>query len=872
MSPNPDVDARNAPKRPSFVLDWLYRAVFSKVAVDPVWVSDVRAASERGTVVYVMRSRSYLDFFALHYFLQRFGLPAIAFVMHLGLWLLEPVLRGAFWRRLFGKREPEPESLVRAVREGDSALLFLRAPLPVVSSGRRGENVSMDHVRWLVEEQRRSARPILLVPQVIVWGRSPDSLGQGVVDQLFGPREYPGRLRVLAQFLWYFRRAILRAAEPLDLRALLEDNPELDDEALVNRIHWTLVARLDRERRVILGPRFKSADRILDEVLRHPTVRASLEDASRRESKPLEVVTRGARKELVRLAARPAPWLLPWAEVVMDRVFNRLYDGIEVDEEGLRRVREAVRSGPIVLLPSHKSHLDYLLLTYVFWRAGMTIPLIAAGDNLAFWPAGPVLRRFGAFFIRRSFGGARLYTTLVDTYLRKVLAQGAPIEFFLEGGRSRTGKLLPPKIGLLTMVAEAAQAAGTDVAYVPISIGYERIVEQRSYEREITGGEKRREDAGQLVESLPRVFASRYGMAHIQVGEIQRFSKPIKAEPAVKSDAAPERTERAEKRAMLERAGARRAEVQSLADRVMIEINRVTPVTPAALVAAALLARRRGGTPRAELLERIDVLVDDLRSAGARFASALAVAYEGGARPYRVDAIDEVIALFAQDRSLTVHGPAHDAIYEVPDERRIALDYYKNNLLHFFVSRALLASALLATRRATEGAERSDVRARYDALRALLEREFRFDTDADREFDGALARMVQRRDVALEGELIRVLADGRAVERVRFYAGLLRNFVESAWLAARALTMLDKGSVPAKELVKRTLALGQRWLLTGELTRREAVTQPLIEGAFARLRDAGVLVGGDSGPQRRTEAFRERAAVDALVEGVARFL
>jgi glycerol-3-phosphate O-acyltransferase len=891
----PAMSSALATRPTSFLLAWFYGAVFSKVAVDPEWVRELRALSDRGSVVYVLRSRSYLDFFALSYFVDRFALPTIAFVMHLGLWLLEPFLRGTFWSGLFGKRPPERATLEQAVRDGRSALLFLRAPAAVGLAGRtrRGEAVSLDHVRWLVEEQRKSERPILLVPQVIVWGRSPDQVETGVFDQLFGRSDYPGRFRVFAQFFWYLRRAILRAGEPLDLARILADNDalgaqKLDEEALVNRIHWTLATRLDRERRVILGPRARSPERTIEEVLRHPHVRSAIDDAAQREKKPVDEVTAVARRDMVRLAARPAPWLFPWAERVMDAVFNRIYDGIEVDEEGLKRIREAARTGPVVLLPSHKSHLDYLLMSYVCWRAGMAIPLIAAGDNLAFWPAGPMLRRFGAFFIRRSFGGARLYTTLVDTYLRKLLSQWTTIEFFIEGGRSRTGKLLSPKLGLLTMITEAAESTATDVAYVPISIGYERVVEERSFVHELSGGEKKAEDAGQLASSLPRVLASRYGRAYIQVGEIQRFrsSKAPAIEPSSDEPRDNPRPESVRppsaKRALIDRANARRAEAQVLADRVMREINRATPVTPAALVATALLSCRRGGMPREELLEHIDALVSDLRAAGARFASALAVGYEGGRRPYRVDAIDQVIALFVDGKSLEVHGPAHDAIYHVPEARRIALDYYKNNLLHFFVPRSIVATAALAaTSRdasaATTAHERSAtvraVREEYDALCAMFAKEFAFDSDREREFSSALAGATSRGDLVLDGARERVtIADRAAIERLRFDAGMLRNFVEAWWLTARAAELLDKGSIPAKELVNKALSLGQRWLLTGELTRREAVTRPLVERAFAQWREAGVLVGGDSGPQRRTERFSERSALDALVREVGRYL
>jgi glycerol-3-phosphate O-acyltransferase len=698
-----------------------------------------------------------------------------------------------------------------------------------------------------------------------------------VFDQLFGKRDTPGVLRVLGQFFWSLQRAILRAAEPLDLKSLLDANARsdtpLDDDALVHRVHWTLATRLDRERRVILGPRFKSPDRTLEEVLRHPYVRAAIEETAKREHKSVEEVTRVARKELVRLGARPTPWLFPWAEKILDAVFNRIYDGIEVDEDGLQRIRDAARSGPVVLLPSHKSHLDYLLMSYVCWRAGMAIPLIAAGDNLAFWPLGPVLRRFGAFFIRRSFGGARLYTTLVDTYLRKLLSQWTTIEFFIEGGRSRTGKLLAPKLGLLTMVTEAAQAAGANVAYVPISIGYERIVEERSFEYELSGGQKRAENASQLVESLPRVLSSRYGRAYIQVGEIQRFEPRRSDGDRWQSASAP--SSGASRRARLEQSHARRAEVALLADRVMREINRVTPVTPVALVATALLSRQRGGMPRDELLARIDHLVFDLRTLGARFASVLAVGYERAARPYRVEAIDQVIALLVESNSIEVHGPAHDAIYRVPDRRRIALDYYKNNLLHFFVPRALLAAAILAVRKESEASKRTQVRAvreAFDALRAMFSREFSFDADREREFVLALQSAIDRGDVVCDGETLAV-ADARALERLHFNAGMLRNFIEAWWLSVRAIALyLDGGSMPAKDLVARTIALGQRWLLTGELSRPEAVTRPLIEHSFAHWRAIGVLVGGESGPQRRTERFATREAMESLIAEIARYL
>src|SRR6187399_874703 len=161
-------------------------------------------------------------------------------------------------------------------------------------------------------------------------------------------------------------------------------------------------------------------------------------------------------------------------EVLFDWAFHRIYRGIEYDPEDIARLRSASREGTLVLLPSHKSHIDYLILSYIFNEQNLPLPLIAAGENLNFFPMGGVFRRGGAFFIRRSFRGDRLYAAVVDAYIRRLIRDGYPIELFLEGGRSRTGKLLPPKFGLLNMVVDGAVALPQHPCYfVPVSIGYE---------------------------------------------------------------------------------------------------------------------------------------------------------------------------------------------------------------------------------------------------------------------------------------------------------------------------------------------------------------------------------------------------------------
>src|SRR5690606_35574081 len=274
---------------------------------------------------------------------------------------------------------------------------------------------------------------------------------------------------------------------------------------------------------------------------------------------------------LQKLQATPDMATVRAMEAALDRMFNRIYAGIEYDKQDIQRLREACRNGTLVLLPSHKSHVDYLVLSYIFNQENLPLPFIAAGDNLDFFPMGGVFRRAGAFFIRRSFKGDRLYSAVVDAYIRRLMRDGHTLELFLEGGRSRTGKLLAPKFGLLSMVVDAALAVPQQTtSFAPVSIGYERVIEAASYERELTGQDKQKEDAAGLLKStgLPR---HRYVRRTIQGGNVASLAD-LRRELGVPVSGALAPAKR-------------RALVNRLDKRMMDEINRVTPVTPGALTA-----------------------------------------------------------------------------------------------------------------------------------------------------------------------------------------------------------------------------------------------------------------------------------------------
>jgi glycerol-3-phosphate O-acyltransferase len=825
---------------PNPFLAWLYKRFFESIEVDDTWARAVREADARGTVVYVLRNLSFVDFFALDYLTKRYNLPKIQFAHDLGLWLLEPMGRG--WLNALRPRTPagDASDLGRAVASGASAALFLKRPPNLLEGRARGRIEGDRLIRSLFDLQRdlqrTSTRRILLVPQVFVWSRSPGTLGGGVGDVLFGPSEWPGNVRSIAQFLANWRHATLRAGAPVDLAEFLEkEGHGTDDDVLVRRLTYTLLRRLERERRAIVGPAKKPADRLREEVIRSPKLQKVIAEMAGEGAAERAIIATRAVAMLREMEAALDMNEIAALDRLVAQAASRMFSAVEVDEVGLERLREHAKEGTLILLPSHKSHMDYIVLAWILYRHKMPLPSVAAGDNLNFFPVGPIFRRAGAFFIRRRFSGDRLYSAVVDAYVRRLIRDGSPLEFFLEGGRSRTGKLLPPKLGLLSIVVDAALGVPTRTTwFCPVSIGYERFVEEKAFVRELSGGEKSKENVRGLVQSMD-VMVGRYGRLSVQ------FGRPLSlADALLDVDAASKPDDLA--RMSPPR---RRAVISRLAYRVMNEINAVTAVTPGSLVAATLLSHDKRGLQHSELVATCELLASMLRRFGARFSPSLADEREpGGIRPA---ALADAIEMFSRAGHVEVRRVGDEVIYVVPAEARLSLDLAKNVIIHFFASRALIATALLAQPGAPLAY--ATVRERVQALSRLFKFELTFRADApfDRIFEQEVAAMEADGEIARvelkpgEGAVGLVPTSDRGREQVELYGRLLVNVLEGYRVAARGLNALLRGALPPKDLASKAITTGEKMFLAGEITRREAVSRPLLENAYASFVDQGYL-------------------------------
>jgi glycerol-3-phosphate O-acyltransferase len=429
------------------------------------------------------------------------------------------------------------------------------------------------------------------------------------------------------------------------------------------------------------------------------------------------------------------------------------------------------------------------------------------------------------------------------------LREGFNIEFFIEGGRSRTGKLLAPKMGLLGMVVEAALdddgAHARQAQIVPISIGYEKVIEEKSYAKELAGGEKKKEDVKGLL-GATRVLGTQYGRLNIQ------FDDPLPLGQTLREYGAMAAWDEGENIVVPAEEPQWKAATTRLAHRIVYGINRVTAVTPTALTACALLATGKRGIVRKNLLLQAQFLMDRARVVGGRLTGAV-VNVQGG---LDTEALDRALDLLARDGDLDVRagggsgafsaemGRPLDEIYTVPEERRPRLAYYRNNAIHLFVADGLIALGLAGA--AKHGlVDLEDLRARTLKLSRLLKLEFSYRVGEPFEaiFDQTLAGLKTAGLVAEDGEGVHAIAGQQ--QRLTLLAGQVWDFVESYLIAARGLELLATGPMIEKDFIRRVHDLGEKMFFTGEVSRREACVRANYANAVAYFKDRGILVERD---------------------------
>lgn len=805
--------------------------MLSRLRIDDASVERVRRSAEQGPIVYVLLRTSTLDHLALNAALVRRRLPLSVYADGAASFPWQPVYDA--WRdvarrvRLWfsGGRMPNPVAsgwLAATVAAGAPVVVHADVePLP--EPGR-------DPFEALLLAQARVERPISLLPVVVVWDRAPEQRGSPLRTFIEGSHEAPSWWRRLRSAL--FDRGFVQVGEPVRLPELIgRVEPDLRARAL-----RLLVRRyLHRESRVIRGPRLLTPRVMRRVVLDDPPMRRLAHDEAIASGRQVDAVRADMERHLDHMSARLQWWTIRALDVVLRPLWTKVFRGVDVREQDLERIRTALRGGAAILVPSHKSHFDYLLLSWVLYDHRLTVPHVVAGENLALPVVSFFLRRAGAIFIQRRFGGDRLFPAVFARYLRELVHQGYPIEFFIEGGRTRTGKLLPPKLGVLSMVFDAAatRRTGQEVTLLPMSIAYERVAEQGSYARELAGTPKEPESLGQVVQATG-LLRRRFGRAVLRVGA------PIALGPVVDAPRWSDRPERA-----------RRAVVAEVGERVVAEIGRTVVVLPPSVVALALLSSPTRGVRHDDLVARVERFRGLLADAGAEESATFG-------RTSRV--LSLTLDRFVAERLVAALTDASGGrVWSIDPERRISLDFYKNQVLHFLAPAGLATLAIRATPEPTFDAD--TLRGRFVQLLFLLRREFVFDPQksASTLLDEGLASLVRFGALAADGRRHRV-DDVRHIAEVY---GLFRPFAEALLLVARRAGALALGR-DAGQLAAALLAERDRAIADGDVTRPEALSLAILENTVRSFVDDRTLTAD---PRGRLTADTGR--LDALAADLA---
>lgn len=510
---------------------------------------------------------------------------------------------------------------------------------------------------------------VQLVPVSIVVGRAPDK-ENSVLKVIFSEGwSVEGRLRRLLNTFINGRDTCVYYGTPTSLRELVD---EKNDAAIaVRKICRVMRTQLRRSRETAIGPDLSHSRTIIKQIIDSDRVRAALKEKSLTTGKSVKKLQREAGVAVRDISANYSYTAIRLSDVLLTWFWNRIFHGVELNH--FQNFEHNALGKEIIYVPCHRSHIDYMLLSYLLYTNGHVPPHIAAGSNLNLPFLGKFLRRCGAFFIRRSFRDDPVYAAVFDEYLSTILAQGVSVEYFIEGGRSRTGRLLPPKGGMLQMTVRAYLGAPKrPIIFQPVYIGYEQLVEGSSYISELSGKEKKSESLSDLF-SVFGILRRNYGKVHVSFGE------PIYLD-ALLEHAAPNwrNQELEEKPAWLP------SVVDTLASSIMTNINGAADVNPVNLLAICLLATTKHALPRQDLEFQIALCLNILKSSPP---GGMVTITELNACEI-VDYGEKLGVIETRKHTLG------DIIF-VPERAAVQLTYFRNNVAHLFAVPSFLASCFL---------------------------------------------------------------------------------------------------------------------------------------------------------------------------------
>jgi glycerol-3-phosphate O-acyltransferase len=722
---------------------------------------------------------------------------------------------------------PSPERrLAVGERRADKAYFELMRPAGLFTT-RHAQRAPRYLVQLVAAAAAHSQLDVDLVPVAIFWGRAPHR--EASLWRLLFAEDWVlvGRFRKLLGVLVNGRDILVHFGEPVRLRDALQDG--MSRQRSVRWVLRNLRAGLRAQRASTIGPDLSHRRTLVAQLLRTADVRSVVRRDMQARGLTRRAALLAARKNAIEIAANYSQSFVRFMSVALGWLWNRLYDG--VDFEHVDKMNEIGDGAEIIYVPCHRSHMDYLLLSYVIYRKGFAVPHVAAGINLNLPVIGRFLRKGGAFFLRRSFKNDAVYAAVFAKYLGFMMARGHPLEYFIEGGRSRTGRLLSPRTGMLSMTVRAyLRDPKRPVVFMPVYFGYERIVEGRTYIGELSGKPKEKESVFGLLKATVSVLRSKLGKVHVNLGQpiplddlLDRHNPDWRAAPSDSNESRP---------------GWINDAIGDLALRINAEINAAAAVTPVNLVAMAILATPRQALPEIDLVRQVELYQRLLRE--APYGPLVTVSAEGGAEMVR----------YAQAMGL-LERQAHPLgdIMRMNADNAVLATYYRNNILHLFAMPSLLACCFVSNAAMRTADIHRLVWRVYPYISAELYLRW------DEASVGAVADALLETLAALN--LLQPDADrsewrrppSTSIEAIQLslLAQATIQTVERYYLAIALLLQSGSGSITQEALEQRCHLMAQRMSVLYALNSPEFFDKSLFRNFFDLLRRRNVIQAAADG-------------------------
>ncbi|MBC3419137.1 MULTISPECIES: glycerol-3-phosphate 1-O-acyltransferase PlsB [unclassified Pseudomonas] len=755
---------------------------------------------------------------------------------------------------------PSPSLTDLAVVDRECTKAGLPRPILPVAVGPLHEPAAFFYLTpdpdWLGRQDKRGAPPTLerlieaigehaeedaqIIPVSVFWGQTPASESSPWKLLFADSWAVTGRLRRLLSVLILGRKTRVQFSAPIHLRELVQQNK--GQERTVRMAQRLLRVHFRNLKTAVIGPDISHRRNLVKGLVHDPLVRQAISDEAEREKIPYAKAEAKALHYGNEIASDYTYTAIRFLEVVLSWFWNKIYDGIKVNH--IEQVQGIAPGHEVIYVPCHRSHIDYLLLSYLLFRNGLTPPHIAAGINLNMPVIGGLLRRGGAFFMRRTFKGNPLYTAVFNEYLHTLFTKGFPVEYFVEGGRSRTGRMLQPRPGMLAITLRSfLRSSRTPIVFVPVYIGYERVLEGRTYLGELRGASKKKESIFDIFKVIG-ALKQRFGQVYVNFGEPIRLGAFLdQQQPGWREqDLAPQF-----RPAWLNDTTTR------LGQTVAQHLNGAAAINPVNLVALALLSTSRLALDERALVRVLDLYLALLRQ--VPYSSHVTLP-EGDGK-----------ALIEHVRGMELLAEQKDALGRIlylDEANAVLMTYYRNNVLHIFALPALLASFFLSSSRMSRELVGQYVQALYPYLQAELFLRWTPE-QLDEAIDQWLGALVGQGLLRFEnGVYLRPAPSSRQFVLLTLLARAITQTLQRFYMATSLLLNSGQHSLNAEELEDLCVMMAQRLSILHGLNAPEFFDKTLFRHFIQTLVHEGVLLPDGNGKLGYHDKLAE------LAEGVAK--